>query len=81
MQVTQLTTRTAASTYTTPPDGEASITEANGNGLNANGSRMGFDVATQTYTLGLQLDWCVAMVTEGFAAPLYRAALLKLIYA
>jgi hypothetical protein len=52
MLVTQFTTRTATSTYTTPPGGPGAIALASAAGLDLLGARMGFDVATQTYTWG-----------------------------
>jgi hypothetical protein len=69
MLVTQFTTRTATSTYTTPPGGPGAMALANAAGLDLLGARMGFDVATQTYTLGLQLDWCVECQTRPDQTP------------
>lgn len=62
MTVTDFKTRITTSTYSTPPQGPAAVDEANNMQANAKGAIMGFDVDTQTYTLGLTLSWYVYLL-------------------
>jgi hypothetical protein len=76
MTVTDFKTKLAGGAYNTPTNGPAAVAEANAMQANAQGTVMGFDVATQTYTLGLTLDWYAWMVRRA-AARLAREIVLR----
>jgi hypothetical protein len=67
MTVTEFKTKLAGGAYNTPTNGPAAVAEANAMQANAQGTVMGFDVATQTYTLGLTLDWYASMAGRAAA--------------